>query len=55
VWASLFDCSSVLAASLFSAVGGDQLSVMKSQDEIPRARKFAYRHNILQQLVRRIR
>jgi hypothetical protein len=42
----------VLATSLFSAIGGNQLSVMKSQDEILRARKISYRHSILQQLVR---
>jgi hypothetical protein len=34
---------------LFSRVGGDQLSVMKSQEEILWARKFAYGYSILQQ------
>jgi len=42
----------VLAASLLPAIGGDQLSVMNSQDEILRTRKFTYRHSLLQQLLR---
>jgi hypothetical protein len=45
--ASLFGFPLVLATSLFSAIGGDQLSVMKSQDEILRARKVSDRHSIL--------
>jgi hypothetical protein len=53
--ASLFGFPLVLATSLFSAIGGDQLSVMKSQDEILRARKVSDRHSILQQFVRWIR
>jgi len=32
----------VLATTLLAAVGGDQLSAMKSQHQILRDRKFAY-------------
>ena len=50
----VFTSFSVLSASLSSAVGDDQLAVMKSQDEILRTRKCAYRHSILNQAIRYI-
>src|SRR5258705_11182924 len=37
---ALFGCCLVLATTLFTAVGGDQLSVIKSQDQILRARSL---------------
>ena len=50
----VFTCFLVLSTSLSSAVRGDQLALMKSQYEILRTRKCAYRHSILNQAIRYI-
>jgi hypothetical protein len=51
---SVFTCFLVLFTSLSSAVHGDQLTVVKSQDEILRTCKCAYWHTILNQALRYI-